>query len=213
MKAGRRVWRTLSRRGVSRYGRGNGPVNGRKAGRLMIFAPRTRVLALCGVLAACTGPQVQPPDRANFADDLIRLTTPGPPDPVEGICWASDVTPAVIETVTEQVQVTPEIRDENGVVTTAASFRSETRQQMVQDREEVWFKSPCDDDLTPDFIATLQRALKARGYYLLPLTGVMDAATAEAIRRFQADQGLDSPVLSLAATRELGITPTDLEDL
>lgn len=197
----------------SRYGRRNGPANGRKAGRLMTFVTRTSVLALCGALAACTGPQVEPPGRANFSEDLIRLSIPGPPEPVDGICWASDVTPAVIQTVTEQVQVSPEIRDAQGSVTAAASFRSETRQQMVQDREEVWFKSPCAEALTPEFVATLQRALKARGYYLLPLTGAVDAATGEAIRRFQAERGLDSPVLSLSATRELGITATALEDI
>ena len=39
------------------------------------------------------------------------------------------------------------------------------------------------------------------------------APTTEAIRRFQAERGLDSPVLSLAATRELGITATALEDI
>ena len=179
----------------------------------MTLSTRTSVLTLCGVLAACAGPQVAPPSRANFADDLIRLAIPGPPDPVAGICWASDVTPAVIETITEQVQVSPEIRAEDGTRTAAASFRSEMRQKMVQDREEVWFKSPCAADLSPDFIATLQRALKARGYYLLPLTGVLDAATGAAIRRFQAERGLDSPVLSLAATRELGITATALADI
>ena len=179
----------------------------------MDFVTRTGVTALlCCLLAACTGPQVVPPGRANFADDLIRLDIPGPPDPVAGVCWATDVTPAVIETVTEQLQVSPEIRDEQGNVTAAARFRSETRQKMVQDREEVWFKSPCAEALTPDFIATLQRALKARGYYLQALTGAMDPATSAAIRQFQAERGLDSPVLSLAATRELGITATALED-
>ena len=179
----------------------------------MTFLTRTCVSALCGALAACTGPQVEPPARANFSDDLIRLSIPGPPGPVAGICWASDVTPAVIETITEQVQVSPEQRDDQGTVTAAASFRTEMRQEMVQDREEVWFQSPCAADLTADFIATLQRALKARGYYLLPLTGVMDPATGAAIRRFQAERGLDSPVLSMAATRELGITATALDDI
>ena len=179
----------------------------------MDFATRTGACTLLWLLAACTGPAVEPPSRANFSDDLIRLSIPGPPEPVAGVCWGSDVTPAMIETVTEQVQVSPEIRDAAGTVTAAASFRSEVRQRMVQDREEVWFKSPCAADLTADFIATLQRALKARGYYLLPLTGEMDAATSAAIRRFQAERGLDSPVLSLAATRELGITATALEDI
>ena len=198
---------------VTATARGTGALTG----ILMDFVTRTGVFArlslLAGLLAACSGPQVEPPGRANFSDELIRLDIPGPPEPVAGVCWASDVTPAVIETVTEQLQVSPEIRDEQGNITAAASFRSETRQQMLQDREQVWFKSPCAEALTEDFIATLQRALKARGFYLLPLTGAMDAATGEAIRRFQAERGLDSPVLSLAATRDLGITATALEDI
>ena len=63
------------------------------------------------------------------------------------------------------------------------------------------------------FVASLQRALKARGFYLQPLTGVLDAHTSEAVRRFQADRGLDSLRLSLAAARELGIVSTDLDQL
>ena len=179
----------------------------------MEFVTRTGASALLCLLAACARPAVEAPGRADFSQDLLRLEVPGPPAPVAGVCWGFDVTPAVIETVTEQVQVSPEQRDAAGLVIAAASFRSETRQEMVRDREEVWFKSPCAEDLTAEFIATLQRALKARGYYLLPLTGVLDAATGEAVRRFQAERGLDSPVLSLAATRALGITATALEDL
>ena len=71
----------------------------------------------------------------------------------------------------------------------------------------------CPADVTADFVATLQRALKARGLYLLPLTGVLDAATLEAVRRYQASRGFDSPILTLAATRELGIVATALADL
>jgi peptidoglycan hydrolase-like protein with peptidoglycan-binding domain len=45
------------------------------------------------------------------------------------------------------------------------------------------------------------------------VTGEMDPATAEAVRRYQADHGLDSPMLSLAATRQLGISTTALDQL
>ena len=41
----------------------------------------------------------------------------------------------------------------------------------------------------------------------------MDPATAEALRRFQAERGLDSPLLSLGAAKELGLISTDFEDL
>jgi hypothetical protein len=92
----------------------------------------------------------------------------------------------------------------------AAVYRSETHQRIVQEREEIWFRAPCAAEWTVDFVATLQRALKARGYYLLPVTGVMDQATSAAVQRFQIERGLDSPRLSLAAARELGIAPAEI---
>ena len=164
-------------------------------------------------LAACQPTPVTAPSTTDLTAEIVRLTEPGPPKGPDGACWASDVTPAVIETVTEQVLLSPEKRDDQGNITAPATFRTVTQQRMIQDNEEVWFRSPCPDQLTIDFIATLQRALKARGLYVLDLSGVMDAATLEAVRRYQAERGLDSPVLSLAATRALGIVPTALADL
>jgi len=170
-------------------------------------------LALALILGGCTGAKVEAPREALLTHELVRLRGDGPPPSPKGECWASSVTPAVIETVTEQVVVTEEVRDANGAVVTRASFRTKTSQRMVQDREAVWFRAPCPAEQTVQFVASLQRALKARGLYLLPVTGEMDTGTAEALRRFQAERGLDSPVLSLAAARELGISATALEDL
>ena len=169
-------------------------------------------LAACCV-AACNAVSVAAPSRGNLSAEAIRLNHPGPPASNNGSCWASDITPAVIETTSEQQLVSPEVLDATGKVTTAAVYRSNTQTRMVRDREEIWFRAPCPESLTPDFIATVQRALKARGFYLLPLTGELDAATSEAIRRFQADRGLDSPTLSLAAARELGIVTADMKSL
>jgi hypothetical protein len=165
-------------------------------------------------LAACQGPGApKAPGQVDLAAEVVRLDRPGPPARPEGACWESDVTPAVIETVTEQVVVTAEKRDAEGRVTAPATYRTDTRTRMLRDREEVWFRAPCPSDYTVDFVASLQRALKARGYYLLPLTGALDAGTRDAVRRFQTDRGLDSPLLSLAAARDLGLLPTALDDL
>lgn len=144
--------------------------------------------------------------------ELVRLD-PGPPPAEEGICWEGDITPAVIETVTEQVQVAPETLAPDGSVAEPAIYRTETRQRIAQEREVVWFRAPCDSELTVDFVASLQRALKARGYLDGLPTGQMDAATSEAVRRYQAEQGLDSPRLSLAAARQLGLSIVPVEDL
>lgn len=168
---------------------------------------------IAAALAACQGGLPAPAARSDLGAEVVRLNRPGPPTRPEGACWESDVTPAVIETVTEQVVVTPETRDETGRLLQPATYRTDTRTRIVNDREEIWFRAPCPADYTVDFVASLQRALKARGYYLAALTGQLDAATRDAVRRYQADRGLDSPRLSLAAARELGLLPTALDEL
>ena len=177
------------------------------------FYGTAAVIIGCLVLANCTAGRNIGPARAGLEIEVLRLTTAGPPEGPEGACWASDTTPAIIETVTEQVMITEDVRNAAGAVTAPASFETRTFQRMVQDREVVWFRAPCAADMTVAFLATLQRALKARGIYLAPVTGQMDTATADAIRRFQAMRGLDSPTLSLAAAKELGISATDRNDL
>jgi hypothetical protein len=168
------------------------------------------ILAAVMVAAACQPAQIDAPTNADLSDALIRLEGTRPPDGPPGSCWDRDILPTIIETVTEQVLVEPETRAPDGSVLTAAVYRTESSQKIIQDRGQVWFRAPCAAALDVDFVATLQRALKARGLYLLPLTGVYDAPTAEAVRRYQAMRGFDSPRLTLMAARELGIVATDL---
>lgn len=183
---------------------------GRQRGHGMKFG----ILFCCAVaVAGCTATQVSAPRANDLAIDFLQLKEGDQPPKVEGKCWAKDTTPAVIETVTEQVVITDEVRDVAGTVIIPASYQTKTHQRLVQDHQEVWFRAPCPEDMTVNFIATLQRALKARGLYLAPVTGEMDATTAEAVRRFQAERGLDSPALSLSAAEELGITATDVSKL
>jgi peptidoglycan hydrolase-like protein with peptidoglycan-binding domain len=67
--------------------------------------------------------------------------------------------------------------------------------------------------MTPDILASLQRALAVRGLYTGPINGQADAATSAAVQRYQAETGLDSPVLSLASARSLGLIATPLDQL
>ncbi|MES2144860.1 MAG: peptidoglycan-binding domain-containing protein [Pseudomonadota bacterium] len=165
-----------------------------------------RGLVLALFLGACgTAVPDEPATRADFSAGLVRRASDVPPEGPADACWANDETPAVIETVTEQVLVTPEIRAADGTVTQAAVFATNVDQRMVQEREVVWFQTPCPADMDETFLASLQRALKARGFYLRDLTGQMDAGTRNAIRRFQTERGLDSETLSLAAARDLGL--------
>lgn len=165
-------------------------------------------LMVLAFLAACGGP---PMPMAPETGDLSVEIHPGnaAPKKPEGACWAQDVAPLMIETVTDQVQVAPEERAPDGTLIRPAAFRSETRQQIVQERTEIWFQAPCPEEFSVAFVASLQRALKARALYVGPVTGTMDAATETAIRKYQAERGLDSTKLSLAAARQLGLIAGD----
>lgn len=165
-------------------------------------------LAACQPAAVPKGPEI-----TDLSREIVRPRHPGPPEGPPGACWEADITPAVIETVTEQVMLSPEVRDETGAVVAPASYRTDTRQRIAREREVVYFRAPCPDQFTVDFVATLQRALLARGIYAGPLTGQIDAATAEAVRRYQAERGLDSPRLSLAAAQGLGLVAVPRDQL
>lgn len=128
------------------------------------------------------------------------------PDPGTGTCYANDVTPAVIDTVTEQVMLKPAERAQDGTVLTPALFETQTRQVIVKERREQRFAALCESELTADFIGNLQRALSARGFYRGQATGQLNWRTRRGIRLYQMDQGIDSAILSLETARVLGLT-------
>lgn len=111
----------------------------------------------------------------------------------------------MVETVTEQILVSPAEVADDGTVTRPASYRTETAQKIVQERRVTRFQVPCRAELTPEFNTSVQRALKARGLYRGPINGQLDRGTRAAIRRFQKPQGFDSDILSIAGARQLGL--------
>lgn len=159
-------------------------------------------------LAACTPPAGDTPAMALFGS--MQETPPGAP---EGTCWGRIVTPALIETVTEQILVQPASAATDAGPETAAIYRTETRQRIVNEREVTWFEAPCPDDMSSEAIATLQRALAVRDFYDGPVTGQIDAATSAAVGRYQASTGLQSRVLALSTARALGVLATPIEEL
>jgi hypothetical protein len=173
------------------------------------MTPRSGFAALVAVLAL-GGCQATLPDMA----EPVHVSTrdEAPPGAAPGTCWGQDETPAVVETVTEQIIVQPPELLADGTVQRPAVYKTETRQQIVKPRKATWFETPCEADLTPEFIASLQRALAARGHYRGPVTGRMDARTRSAIRAFQRPQGLDSGMISLAAARQMGLIALDRPD-
>ncbi len=78
-------------------------------------------------------------------------------------------------------------------------------QTTPQADRDIWFETLCPDALDMEFIATLQRALKARGLYDGEIDGTLNTDTRKAIRMYQAAHGLDSNILALDAARQLGL--------
>lgn len=123
----------------------------------------------------------------------------------DGRCFGRDITPAVIETVTAQVLDSPAVISEDGSVASPASYRSEITQQITRERQEVAFETLCPPAYTVEFVQTLQRALKARGFYGGEVHGLLDRGTNRAVQEFQRGDGPDSPLLWISTARELGI--------
>ncbi|MFC3615235.1 peptidoglycan-binding protein [Lutimaribacter marinistellae] len=165
--------------------------------------------ALCAVLG-CTPAM---PDLDALAEPQVsRLEQAAPPGAAAGTCWGKHVTPGIFETVTEQVVLQPAEVLSDGTVVRPASYKTETRQRIVRERRETWFETPCPAQMTPEFVASVQRALAARGLYRGHVSGEMDARTRAAVRRFQKPEGLDSGILSLASARKLGLVAIELEE-
>ena len=175
--------------------------------------PRPFLIALTGVcaLAACDGARA--PDVARFTEPDPSATSadiPAGADP--DACYGRDETPATVETVTRPVLVKPALKASDGTILEPAVYRDETQQRIVDARTEIWFETPCPDEMTEDFVAALQRALAVRGLYDADITGQTNPATKRAVRAFQLGQGLNSSVLSIAAAKRLGLVVYDDTD-
>jgi len=166
------------------------------------------------ILGACQ--QAAPPMAMPSVEmvDKFPVQTNAPEDTDDGKCWGKDTTPALVETVTEQVLIrpagpivapSPDGAPTYKTVQSPAVFDTQTHQKIVTPRADFWFETPCPAQIDRAFIATLQRALKSRGLFRGVVTGVMDQRTLKAVRWYQKPHGLDSTTLSLAAARQLGI--------
>lgn len=171
-------------------------------------------VVLAGLLAACgnTGYR-DDPSAAVDVPDFASAQIPPPPGVSPDGCWVKDIAPAELETVTRQIEVSPAVHANDGSLIQPARLRTETVQVIRKERQELIFETPCPDALTPDLIATLQRALEARGLYRGPITGAMDVATRRAVRRYQSGNGLPSGLLSIQTARRLGLLATPLDQL
>ncbi len=159
------------------------------------FPSLPAIVAALIALTACTDPETLSREPA----------LPAPPGAPAGTCWDRHVSPAMIETVTVHGLVSPAKVDDSGKVLQPAVFRTETRQNIVRPRRESWLQITCPVDMTPDFIASLQRALTVRGDHNGAVTGTMDRQTRQAILRYQRRTGVESQLLTIESARQLGL--------
>lgn len=155
------------------------------------------------LLSACMQNYEEP---ARFtALETARIPAPAGARP--GSCWAREVTPAVIESVAEREQIAPRSYSADGTTEFPAQYVTRYRSEIVEPRKAFEFETVCGGDLNPQFIASLQRALQARGYYLHAITGTLDTQTDAAIRAYQRDQENPAGLLSIQTARDFGLAP------
>lgn len=180
-------------------------------GKMQLHVSGALLIAALALLSACNQQdKAAQPMPVQQAED----SAPRPKGAKDGSCYASDRTPIQLETVTEQVLVTPAAKDASGKVIRPASYRTETRQKVIGGGAPLLFETPCAKAMTPELIETLQRALAARGIYGGKIDGAIGPNLRQAIRKYQLRaHGLDSAILSMQAARSLGLIPYDREDL
>lgn len=146
---------------------------------------------------------ISPVTRAD--PEPLRTRMEGPPNAKEDECWGRVTTPAIVETVTDQIMLQPAEIGSDGVVRRQAVYKTETRQAIIREREDLWFETLCEKELTVEFVKSLQRALEARDMYSGRINGDLDPRTRRAVRAYQQEQGVDSAILTRAAARQLGL--------
>ena len=172
---------------------------------------RTFCLAAALGAAACTpldtGEDEQRPDfnTMGLGDDDSR-PAPG------GGCVATERTDPTYKEVPRQVEVIPAEYGADGVLVNPPVYRNTSVRQIDQEGTVLRFPAPCPPVYTPEFIASVQRALAARGLYSGAITSQLDQGTRAAIRRYQSARGLDSDKLALETARDLGLVAVELED-
>ncbi len=134
-------------------------------------------------------------------------------------CFGYEFTPAIIETVTEKTPLTParlavDLETGKTTVIREATFATVTVRKIVSPRKEQWFPAVCPHNYTEKFVQSVQRALKARGFYSGALTGWTDEQTKIAIKLYQRKYNVDSPIVALTTAEEFGlISHSDFSNL
>ncbi|PLS22193.1 peptidoglycan-binding domain-containing protein [Neptunicoccus cionae] len=170
---------------------------------------RYRHILSMTALALLTGATIaqggQIVSKLTHPDHAMLPENAGPTD-----CFGHEFTPAVIETVTEKIPLKParlavDLETGETTVIRKATFKTMTMQRIVTPRSEQWFPAVCPHKYTENFVQSLQRALKARGFYSGALSGWMDEETKIAVKLYQRKLDLDSPIVAKATAEEFGL--------
>lgn len=165
------------------------------------------VVMLTLVLGCTTPPPTTPTAVQNvITEGEIEATATGQ-------CFARTSPPTLTRILEEQILITPGIKGDDGTFTSPPIFRNQTRPVTETIGQGTRFETLCPPEYTPERVATLQRALKARLAYNGPITSVLDAGTRAAIRALQSVQGFDSPLIQRGIAETLGIVSLDRTNL
>ena len=124
-------------------------------------------------------------------------------------CYFEKITPAEISTQVKTLLVRPEKRNTAGQLVLPAQYETTRTQTNTKPRSVTKIDAVCPEDLTPEFIASLQRAFQARGLFFSTISGSMDTPTRRAILNLQIVRGVESATVMKATAQELGLVVID----
>ena len=124
-------------------------------------------------------------------------------------CYFEKITPAEISTQVEPRLIQSEKRNTTGHLVSPAQYEITRTQAIIKPRSVTKIDAVCPEDMTPDFITSLQRAFQARELFSSTLTASMDMSTRRAILNFQTVRGVSSETVTKATAQALGLVVID----
>lgn len=110
--------------------------------------------------------------------------------------------PAEYESIAAQQLITP--ASERRIVIPARTRTVTSREQTEPGKLE-WRQVLCEKDMTPEIIASIQRALQREGFNPGPADGVAGRNTFDAVEKFQTENGLGRGGITFEALEKLQV--------